>query len=405
MNAWAYRARTIDGQIREGIVQALSEAEAARSLIRNKLIPEWVKPDARERSAGGIGFSLRRRVKPMSMVFFARQFATLIDAAVPLVQSLEILSELTDDKILKKTLDKVVVDVQAGKTLAAAMREHPNTFSDIFVNMVEAGEQGGMLDTILARLATYLEKSQEIVSKVKTAMVYPMIILIVALLSAVVMLTFVVPTFETMFASGGMTLPYPTQLLLNLSAFVQARWMWLLGGTFGGVFLISNFYRTPTGRELGDRILLRIPVLGDLIHKTAIARFSQSMASLLTAGSNLIDALEAAAATTDNVVIEKALLSTRPAIEAGEGISKPLSQSGVVPNLVSRMVDVGETTGRLDDMFEKVSIFYEGEVDTAVTRLMKAMEPALIVVVGVILGGMVMALYLPIFTAMTTVDM
>ncbi len=405
MNAWAYRARTIDGQIREGIVQALSEAEAARSLIRNKLIPEWVKPDARERSAGGIGFSLRRRVKPMSMVFFARQFATLIDAAVPLVQSLEILSELTDDKILMKTLDKVVVDVQAGKTLAAAMREHPNTFSDIFVNMVEAGEQGGMLDTILARLATYLEKSQEIVSKVKTAMVYPMIILIVALLSAVVMLTFVVPTFETMFASGGMTLPYPTQLLLNLSAFVQARWMWLLGGTFGGVFLISNFYRTPTGRELGDRILLRIPVLGDLIHKTAIARFSQSMASLLTAGSNLIDALEAAAATTDNVVIEKALLSTRPAIEAGEGISKPLSQSGVVPNLVSRMVDVGETTGRLDDMFEKVSIFYEGEVDTAVTRLMKAMEPALIVVVGVILGGMVMALYLPIFTAMTTVDM
>jgi type IV pilus assembly protein PilC len=236
-------------------------------------------------------------------------------------------------------------------------------------------------------------------------MVYPMIILIVALLSAVVMLTFVVPTFETMFASGGMTLPYPTQLLLNLSAFVQAKWMWLLGGTFGGVFLISNFYRTPTGRELGDRILLRIPVLGDLIHKTAIARFSQSMASLLTAGSNLIDALEAAAATTDNVVIEKALLSTRPAIEAGEGISKPLSQSGVVPNLVSRMVDVGETTGRLDDMFEKVSIFYEGEVDTAVTRLMKAMEPALIVVVGVILGGMVMALYLPIFTAMTTVDM
>lgn len=405
MNAWAYRARTIDGQIREGIVQALSEAEAARSLIRNKLIPEWVKPAARELSAGGIGLSLRRRVKPMSMVFFARQFATLIDAAVPLVQSLEILSELTDDKILKKTLDKVVVDVQAGRTLAAAMQEHPNTFSDIFVNMVEAGEQGGMLDTILARLATYLEKSQEIVSKVKTAMVYPMIILIVALLSAVVMLTFVVPTFETMFASGGMTLPYPTQLLLNLSAFVQAKWMWLLGGTFGGVFLISNFYRTPTGRELGDRILLRIPVLGDLIHKTAIARFSQSMASLLTAGSNLIDALEAAAATTDNVVIERALLSTRPAIEAGEGISKPLSQSGVVPNLVSRMVDVGETTGRLDDMFEKVSIFYEGEVDTAVTRLMKAMEPALIVVVGVILGGMVVALYLPIFTAMTTVDM
>jgi len=341
----------------------------------------------------------------MSMVFFARQFATLIDAAVPLVQSIEILSDLTDDKVLKKALGQLTVDVQSGMTLAAAMREHPNVFSDIFVSMVEAGEQGGMLDTILARLATYLEKSQEIVSKVKTAMVYPMIILGVALLSAAVMLTFVVPTFQTMFASSGLKLPYPTQLLINLSDFVQHKWLWLLGGTFGGVFFIRTFYRTPAGRELGDRILLRIPVLGDLIHKTAIARFSQSMASLLAAGSNLIDALKAASATTNNVKIERALLSTRPAIEAGEGISKPLSETGIVPNLVARMVDVGETTGRLDDMFEKISIFYEGEVDTAVTRLMKAMEPALICVVGVILGGMVVALYLPIFEAMTSVDM
>jgi len=405
VNAWAYRARTIDGQIREGVVQALNEAEAARSLIKNKLIPESVRPAAREGSAANISLSFRRRVKPMSMVFFARQFATLIDAAVPLVQSIEILSDLTDDKVLKKALGQVTVDVQSGMTLAAAMREHPNVFSDIFVNMVEAGEQGGMLDTILARLATYLEKSQEIVGKVKTAMVYPMIILGVALLSAAVMLTFVVPTFQTMFASSGLKLPYPTQVLINLSDFVQTRWLWLLGGTFGGVFLIRTFYRTPAGRELGDRILLRIPVLGDLIHKTAIARFSQSMASLLAAGSNLIDALKAASATTNNVMIERALLSTRPAIEAGEGISKPLSESGIVPNLVARMVDVGETTGRLDDMFEKISIFYEGEVDTAVTRLMKAMEPALICVVGVILGGMVVALYLPIFEAMTSVDM
>jgi len=405
VNAWAYRARTIDGQMREGVVQALNEAEAARSLIKSKLIPESVRPAAREGSAANISLSFRRRVKPMSMVFFARQFATLIDAAVPLVQSIEILSDLTDDKVLKKALGQLTVDVQSGMTLAAAMREHPNVFSDIFVSMVEAGEQGGMLDTILARLATYLEKSQEIVSKVKTAMVYPMIILGVALLSAAVMLTFVVPTFQTMFASSGLKLPYPTQLLINLSDFVQHKWLWLLGGTFGGVFFIRTFYRTPAGRELGDRILLRIPVLGDLIHKTAIARFSQSMASLLAAGSNLIDALKAASATTNNVKIERALLSTRPAIEAGEGISKPLSETGIVPNLVARMVDVGETTGRLDDMFEKISIFYEGEVDTAVTRLMKAMEPALICVVGVILGGMVVALYLPIFEAMTSVDM
>ncbi len=403
MNAWVYRARTIDGQIREGVLQALNEAEAARSLIKQKMIPEFVRPAPKEGGVTG-SLSFRRRAKPMSLVFFARQFATLVDAAVPLVQSLEILSDLTDDKVLKKALDQVVVDVQAGKTLAAAMREHPNVFSDIFVNMVEAGEQGGMLDTILARLATYLEKSQEIVGKVKTAMVYPVIILMVALLSAAVMLTFVVPTFQSMFESSGLTLPYPTQILINLSEFVQTRWIYLLVGTFGGTFLIGNFYRTAAGRQLGDQILLRIPVLGDLIHKTAIARFSQSMASLLSAGSNLIDALKASSATANNVVIERALLSARPAIEAGEGISKPLAETGMVPNLVSRMVDVGETTGRLDDMFEKIAIFYEGEVDQAVTRLMKAMEPVLISVVGVILGGMVIALYLPIFEAMSSVD-
>jgi type IV pilus assembly protein PilC len=403
VNAWVYRARTIDGQIREGILQALNEAEAARQLVRQKMIPEFVRPAPKEGSLTG-SLSFRRSAKPMSMVFFARQFATLVDAAVPLVQSIEILQELTDDNVLKKALNQVAVDVQSGMTLAAAMKEHPNCFSDIFVSMVQAGEQGGMLDTILARLATYLEKSQEIVGKVKTAMVYPVIILLVALLSAGVMLTFVVPTFQTMFESSGLTLPYPTQILINISEFVQTKWFYMLGGIFGGAFLIRNFNKTPAGRELFDRILLRIPVLGDLLHKTAIARFSQSMASLLAAGSNLIDALQAAAATTNNVVIEKKLLSTRAAIEAGEGISKPLSQTKIVPNLVSRMVDVGETTGRLDDMFEKVAIFYEGEVDQAVTRLMKAMEPALICVVGVILGGMVVALYLPIFEAMTSVD-
>jgi type IV pilus assembly protein PilC len=338
------------------------------------------------------------------MVLFARQFSTLIDAAVPLVHSLEILQELTEDKVLKKALGAVIVDVQSGMTLAEALRKHPSVFSDIFVSMVEAGEQGGMLDVILARLANYLEKSQELVNKVKTAMVYPMIILVVALLAAAVMLAFVVPTFQDMFASGGLALPYPTQVLLNISDFVQRKWMWIFGGLAGGVFFVRHFYRTPTGRELGDRLLLRTPVLGDLLHKAAIARFSQSMASLLAAGSNLIDALVAAAATTNNVVIEKSLLSTRRAIEEGEGISKPLSETALVPNLVSRMVEVGETTGHLDEMFNKIATFYEGEVDTAVSRLMKALEPALIVVVGVILGGMVVALYLPIFEALTTVD-
>ncbi len=399
MNGFAYRARTIDGDIREGVIQAMNERDAARALVRSKLIPELVRPAPKE-----IAVQIRRRPKPQSLVIFARQFATLIDAAVPLVQSLEILQELSDDRALKKTIEKVIVDVQTGRTLAAAMRVHPKVFSDVFVNMVEAGEQGGMLDTIMNRLALYLEKNQALVSKVRTAMVYPAIILIVAVLAAIVMLTFVVPTFQTMFESGGLTLPYPTQVLLNISAFVQARWMWLGGGLVGGVFLLRQLYRAPAGRAVVDRLLLRIPILGDLLKKSAVARFSQSMSSLLAAGSNLIESLIASAATTGNVVIEKALLSSRPAMEGGEGISKPLADSGVMPNLVSRMVLVGEQTGRLDEMFGKIGMFYESEVDTAVDRLMKAMEPALIVVVGVILGGMVVALYLPIFEALTSVD-
>jgi type IV pilus assembly protein PilC len=400
VHAWIYRARTTDGQIREGIIQAGSERDATRSLVRSKLIPELVRPAPRARAR----LQFRRRPKPKSMVMFARNFATLVDAAIPLVQSLEILQDLTEDRPLKKTLARVIVDVQAGMTLAAAMKEHPKIFSDIIVSMVEAGEQGGMLDTILARLATYLEKSQALVSKVKTAMVYPVIILIVALISAAVMLTFVVPTFQTMFESGGLTLPYPTQVLLSLSDFVQNYWMWLLAGTIGGFVLIRQAYQTPAGREIGDRIMLRIPVLGDLIRKSSIARFAQSMASLLAAGSNLIDSLLSSAKTANNVVIEKALIATRPAIEAGEGISKPLAETGTMPNIVSRMVEVGEKTGRIDEMFEKVAIFYEGEVDTAVSRLMKALEPALLVIVGGILGGMVIALYLPIFEAMTSID-
>ncbi len=398
MNGWSYRAHTVDGRVREGVLQAVTAQDATRALVQNRLIPEWVKPAPKTRS-----FSFRGRSKPLAMAFFARQFSTLIDAAVPLVHSLEICQDLSEDRRLKKALSQVIIDVQAGRSLADAMKEHPHVFNDIFVNMVEAGEQGGVLDAILNRLAVYLEKSVALVGKVKTAMVYPAIILFVAFASAAVMLAFVVPTFETMFSSGGLTLPYPTQVLINMSEYLQANWLLLLAGVIGGSIILGRAYSTSSGRLFFDNLFLRIPVLGDLIRKAAVARFAQSMASLLTAGANLIDALISSAGTAGNVVLERGLLRTRPAIEAGQGISKPLAETGAMPRLVSRMVEVGEQTGHLDDMFEKVAIFYEGEVDTAVERLMKAMEPALIVVVGFILGGMVVALYLPIFEALTTV--
>ncbi len=398
MNGWSYRAHTVDGRVREGVLQAVTAEDATRALVQNRLIPEWVKPASKTRSV-----SFRGRAKPLALAFFARQFSTLIDAAVPLVHSLEICQDLSEDRRLKKALGQVIIDVQAGRSLADAMKEHPHVFSDIFVNMVEAGEQGGVLDAILTRLAVYLEKSVALVGKVKTALVYPAIILFVAFASAAVMLAFVVPTFQTMFASGGLTLPYPTQVLINMSDWLQSNWLILLGVVIGGSIFLRQAYGTSSGRLFFDSLFLRIPVLGDLIRKAAVARFAQSMASLLTAGANLIDALISSAGTAGNVVLERALLRARPAIEAGQGISKPLSETGSIPRLVARMVEVGEQTGHLDEMFEKIAIFYEGEVDTAVERLMKAMEPCLIVVVGFILGGMVVALYLPIFEAMTTV--
>lgn len=400
MNGFAYRAHTIDGQIREGVIEAISIDEATRTLVKRRLVPEEIKPLSK---AKGGGFQFSRRAKNASLVLFARQFATLIDAAVPMLHSLEICQDLTEDRVLSKALDQVIVDVQAGKSLAESMREQPQAFNDIFVNMVEAGEQGGVLDSILARLATYLEKSQAIVAKVKTAMVYPAVILFVAVAALGVMLGFVVPTFVKMFESSNMTLPYPTQVLVNMSEFLQAYWLWLILGTLAAMVFLKHAYGTKSGRLAIDRLLLHVPVLGNLLRKTAIARFAQSMSSLLVSGANLIDAIISSAATAGNLVIERALLKTRHAIEAGQGISKPLADSGVMPRLVSRMVEVGEQTGRLDDMFEKVATFYEGEVDTAVERLMKALEPALIVIVGFILGGIVVALYMPIFEALTTV--
>ncbi|NIR45713.1 MAG: type II secretion system F family protein [Gemmatimonadetes bacterium] len=400
MNGFSFRAHTIDGQIREGVIQAMTADDATRTLVQRRLVPEWVKP---VKAARGPSFQFNRRVKNASLVLFARQFSTLIDAAVPMVQSLEVCQDLTEDRALRKALNQVIVDVQAGKDLAGAMREQPQAFSDIFVSMVEAGEQGGVLDTILGRLATYLEKSQKLVSRVKTAMVYPAIIIFVAVAALGVMLGFVVPTFVKMFESSNMTLPYPTQVLVNMSEFLKAYWVWIVGIFLGALLFLKQAYATRSGRLAIDSLLLRVPVLGDLLRKTAVARFSQSMSSLLTSGSNLIDAIIASSATAGNLVIEKAILRTRHAIEAGQGISRPLAESGVIPRLVSRMIEVGEQTGRLDEMFEKVAIFYEQEVDTAVERLMKALEPALIVVVGFILGGIVVALYMPIFEALTNV--
>ncbi len=398
MNGWLFKAHTPQGKVHQGVIQATSIAEVERTLARQKLIPDRIRPAPTDRS-----FQLRRKPSRRAMVQFARQFATLISAAVPLVLSLEILQGLSDDTPLRRALEKVTGDIQAGSTLADALRRHPKVFSDIFVAMVDAGEQGGSLDVALLRVAEYMERAQEVNERMRGAMIYPTVIVLVAIGAVVALLTFVVPTFQSMFESSGMALPYPTLVLVDTSHFIARNIRYIVVATLFLVLVLKGLYDTRVGKRVAHRMALHLPVMGSLIRKSSVARFSRTIASLLGSGVSILEALEAASRTTGNVVIERAVMQARDGVEQGMGISGPLSVSRVLPPLVSRMVNVGEQTGRLDEMFAKVADFYEHEVDAAVEGLLKALEPALVVVVGVVLGGMVVAMYLPIFDAVGTV--
>lgn len=398
MSGWKYRARTADGEMRMGVVQAISADDAMRALVRDHLIPEWVKPAPKDQH-----FRLRRRANSKALAIFARQFATLIDAGVPLVLSLEVLGELTEDKALGAALVQVQADVRKGFTLADAMRRHPRVFTEIFVNMVDAGEQGGVLDTILLRLATHLEKSQAVATRVQTALIYPAIILFVAVLAVSILLTFVVPTFQQMFAGANLSLPYATLVLVRASQFLRESWLYLLIAALVSVLAARNLYDTEFGRNVVDHLILRVPLFGGVVRKAGVARFARTLSSLFSAGVTVLDALEVTARTTGNSVLERGIVRSREAIAAGQGISGPLAATGVLPSLVARMVRVGEETGRLDAMLEKVADFYEAEVEAAVEGLLKALEPAFVVLLGLGLGAIVVALYLPIFDALTAV--
>jgi type IV pilus assembly protein PilC len=330
-------------------------------------------------------------------VQFARQFATLTESAVPLVLSLEILLGLTEDRPLRQAIATVTEDIQGGATLADSLRRHPKVFSGIFIAVVDAGEEGGTLDVTLNRLADYMERSQEIRDRISGAMVYPIVIASVAVASVVALLTLVVPTFEAMFAASGMALPFATQMLVNASRFLGANLWLFLAGLLAGSLIVKATLDSDGGRRSLHRLVLRLPVLGSLAKKVAVARFSRTIASLLASGVSILDALVAAAKTAGNSAIEDAMLRCRDGIASGKDISSSLTEESILPPLVSRMVGVGEQTGRLGDMFAKVADFYEREVDAQVEGLLKALEPILVVLVGVILGGMVIAMYLPIF--------
>jgi type IV pilus assembly protein PilC len=401
MPVFQYTARTLKGELINDKIDLPTRDDVIAHLRKNRLVVVQVRPAPRE-------FKLRLKlgsgVKTRDLVVFTRQFSTMINAGLPLVQALDILARQTENKALADVTRQVVYDVESGQTLADALRKHPRVFGDLYVNMVAAGEAGGILDTILLRLAQFLEKNDAIVRKVKGAMIYPGVILTVAVIAVAVLLIFVIPTFQNMFASVNLELPLPTRIVIGASNLLKHYWWLIIGGIGLGVFALSRYYRTAPGRLQIDALLLKMPVLGDVLRKAAVSRFTRTLGTLISSGVSILDGLEITARTAGNMVIHNAVMESRASIAGGETISAPLQKSEVFPPMVISMIAVGEQTGGLDEMLSKIADFYDEEVDAAVSALLSLMEPVMIVVLGVIVGGMVVAMYLPIFDMVNAVQ-
>lgn len=398
MPAFTYTARTQQGELKTATIDAPTREDVVAQLRRQRLSIVKVDEEAKAKKPR------RGSVKMRDVVIFTRQFSTMINAGLPLVQALDILAKQTDNKNLSNVTRSVVFDVESGHTVADALAKHPNAFTDLYVNMVAAGEAGGILDTILMRLATFLEKNDALVRKVKGAMIYPGVIMSVAFIAITVLLLFVIPVFETMFASVGMALPLPTRIVLGLSRFLKAYW-WAVGaGGFAFVVLLRRYYKTPNGKLVIDRLMLKLPVLGDVLRKSAVSRFTRTLGTLISSGVSILDGLEITAKTAGNRVIQDAIMASRSSIASGETIASPLQKSNVFPPMVISMIAVGEQTGGLDEMLSKIADFYDEEVDAAVSGLLSLLEPVMIVFLGVVVGGMVVAMYLPIFDMINAVQ-
>lgn len=401
MAVFQYTARTLKGDLVNDKIDLPTRDDVIAHLRKNKLVVVQVRAAPREFK---LNLKFGSGIKIRDVVVFTRQFSTMINAGLPLVQALDILAQQTENKVLADVTRQVVYDVESGQTLADALRKHPKAFGDLYVNMVAAGEAGGILDTILLRLAQFLEKNDAIVRKVKGAMIYPGVIISVAVIAISVLLIFVIPTFQNMFASVNLELPLPTRIVIGASNLLKNYW-WAIAGLAGfSVFSVSRYYKTAPGRLQIDRLLLKTPVLGDVIRKAAVSRFTRTLGTLISSGVSILDGLEITARTAGNMVIHNAVMESRSSIAGGETIAGPLQKSKVFPPMVISMIAVGEQTGGLDEMLSKIADFYDEEVDAAVTALLSLMEPIMIVVLGVIVGGMVVAMYLPIFDMVNAIQ-
>ncbi|MGE5216502.1 MAG: type II secretion system F family protein [Chloroflexota bacterium] len=400
MAIFVWEGRTAQGRLVKGDNLEAPNLEAALTRLREQRIRP-IASRVREKGKGLEkeitipGFGDKVTTKDLSLA--TRQLATMIDAGLPIVQCLDILGQQSESKLLCKTLGTIKSDVEGGSTFADALRKHPKIFDDLYVNMVEAGEAGGILNTILNRIALFIEKANRLKKKVKGAMIYPCAIVGVAVIVVAVLMIFVIPVFAELYGSMGKALPLPTQICINISNWFVSYWYVLVAAGVGVFMSISFYYKTEQGRMNIDRLLLRMPIIGDLLRKVAVARFSQNMALLLSSGVPILDGLAITGKTAGNKVVEKAILDSRVSISQGKTVAEPLRDSKIFPPLVCQMVAVGESTGGLDTMLKKVAELYEEEVDDAVSNLTAMMEPMIMVVLGVVLGGLVIAMYLPIF--------
>lgn len=397
MSTFTYTARSFSGDLKTASLEASSRDDVIAQLRRQRL--SVVKIDEATPAK-----PRRGHIKMRDIVIFTRQFSTMINAGLPLVQALTILAEQSQNKSLVDITRKVVFDVESGNTVADAMGKHPSAFSPLYVNMVAAGEAGGILDTILMRLATFMEKNDALVRKVKGAMIYPSVIMSVAGIAITVLLIFVIPVFENLFSSAGLALPLPTRIVMGASRFLKAYWYMVLAFLVGSWFLYKRFAATPSGRLKLDKFLLLVPVLGDVLRKSAVSRFTRTLGTLVSSGVSILDGLEITAKTAGNRVVQDAIMESRASIAGGDTIAAPLKKSGVFPPMVISMISVGEQTGGLDEMLSKIADFYDNEVDAAVTNLLSLLEPVMIVFLGVVVGGMVVAMYLPIFDMINAVQ-
>jgi len=395
MPVYIWTGKNRKGDTKKGEMEASTEEAVLANLKRMKIEPTKIKKKPKDLFEN-VAF-LQPKVQTRDIILFARQFSTMIDAGLPIIQCLDILYSQQENATFKKMLRSIKDDVESGSTLSEALKKFPKEFDDLFVNMIAAGEAGGILDTILRRLSTYMEKAARLKSKVKGAMTYPIVTLIIACAVLAVILIFVIPVFQDMFADMGGQLPAFTQMVVAASDFVKGNVIYIVIGLILFIFAFKKFYNTEKGRAFVDKNILKLPVFGDLIRKVAVAKFTRTMGTMLSSGVAILEALEIVAKTAGNKTIEEAVYSVRSDIAEGRTMADPLSESGVFPSMVCQMIAVGESTGALDAMLEKIAVFYDEEVDQAVENLTALIEPFMLVFLGITIGGLVIAMYLPVF--------